>query len=103
MAKRAPAQKGAARLRRPAAAADNLDLAEARRLNVPLPMSACARIWRKSTHTFRDAIRANALPAHRIGSRRYEIYPADVDAWIRNHRVESARDRARRPLDRRRE
>ena len=64
----------------------------------PLSLAEAARVYRKSPHTLRTAIQAGELRAQRVGSRRYDLYPSDLDAWIRGAPVESARDRARRTI-----
>ena len=63
-----------------------------------LSLAEAARRYRKSTHTLRAAIQAGELRAHRVSARRYDVFPADVDAWIRSGRVETARERARRAV-----
>ena len=80
---------------------DEDGLAEARRTNRPVSLGQAARLYRKSTHTLRAAIKASELAAHRVGTRRYEVYPADMDAWIRGAKVETARERAVRLVKRR--
>jgi len=87
----------------PTAAAETLadsaeedDLEAARQSNRPVSLAHAARLWRKSTHTLRDAIKAGELRAQRVIGRRYDVYPSDVDAWIRGKRVETAAERARR-------
>ena len=64
--------------------------------DMPLSLAEAARRYRKSPHTMRAAIKRHELRAHRVGCRRYDLYPSDIDAWIRSKRVESARDLARR-------
>ena len=67
-------------------------------MNRPVSLAEAARRYRKSPHTLRTAIQAGDLEAQRVGSRRYDIYPSDLDSWIRSKHVESARDRARRAV-----
>ncbi len=76
--------------------ADTLDAA--RRIDQPVSLAEAARMYRMSPHTLRAAIKAGDLRAQRVGTRRYSIYPSDIDAWIRGKCVESARDRARRTV-----
>ena len=73
-------------------------LGAARRINRPVSLAEASRLYKKSPHTLRAAIQAGELRAQRVGSRRYDLYLPDLDAWIRGAPVESARDRARRAV-----
>lgn len=75
---------------------DDVDLEAARRNNRPTSLARASRLYHKSTHTLRGAIEAGKLRAHRTSTGRYDVYPADVDEWIRGQRVETAAERARR-------
>jgi hypothetical protein len=86
----------------PAGAPARGDLEEARRVNRPVSLAHAARLYRKSAHTLRAAIQSGDLRAQRVGTRRYEVYPGDVDSWIRGQRVETARERALRVVKARR-
>lgn len=67
--------------------------------DTPISLAEAARLYRKSHHTLKAAIQRGDLRAHKIGARRYEIFRADIVSWIREQRVESAPDRARRLLE----
>src|SRR5262245_13127476 len=70
-------------VRGPAEADDTL-----RNAGIVLSLAEAARRYGKSPHTLRAAIQAGDLRAHKVGRRRYQLYPADIDAWIRGARVE---------------
>lgn len=66
-----------------------------------LSLSAAARAYGLSRDLLRQAIQRGELPASRPGLRTVRILCADIEAWLRAHRVQpssplAARDHASR-------